>query len=98
MEFLTIKAQYLYAKNSLEIKQEDRYNTAIGFSDQFTEKYPTSKYLKEAQGLKQNCLDGIQQTKRILAEAETNQKLFKKIEEERKGQPKLVKDTTEVKN
>jgi outer membrane protein assembly factor BamD len=98
MEFLTIKAQYLYAKNSLEIKQEDRYNTAIGFYDQFVEKYPTSKFMKDAQNLKKDCDQGIQQTKRILAEAETNAKVFKKIEAERAGQPKLLKDTTAIKN
>ncbi|MBW4890566.1 outer membrane protein assembly factor BamD [Mucilaginibacter sp. HMF5004] len=98
MEFLTIKAQYLYAKNSLEIKQEERYNAAITFYEQFAERYPTSKYLKEAQNLKKDCDNGIQETKRILAEAETNVKLAKKIEEEKKAQPKLVKDTTAIKN
>ena len=29
MDFLIVKSQYLYAKNSLEIKQEDRYNEAV---------------------------------------------------------------------
>lgn len=98
MEFLTIKAQYLYAKNSLEIKQEDRYNTAIGFYDSFVAHYPESKYRKEADDLKKDCEQGIQQAKRILAEAATNQKIYKKIEAEKKEQPKLEKDTTATKN
>jgi outer membrane protein assembly factor BamD len=98
MEFLTIKAQYLYAKNSLEIKQEERYNAAIAFYEQFVERYPNSKLMKDAQNLKKDCDQGIQQTKRILAEAETNVKLAKKIEAEKKTQPKLEKDTTAIKN
>ncbi len=98
MEFLTIKAQYLYAKNSLEIRQEERYNTAIGFYDQFTERYPNSKFMKDAQNLKKDCDQGIQQTKRILAEAETNAKIAKKIEAQKQAQPKLTKDTTAIKN
>jgi outer membrane protein assembly factor BamD len=89
MEFLIIKAQYLYAKNSLEIKQEDRYNTAITYYQSFLEKYPVSRYAKEAQQLKKDCDAGIQQTKRILAEAETNMKLYKKIQDQKNSQPQV---------
>lgn len=67
MEFLTIKAQYLYAKNSLEIRQEDRYNEAIEEYERFVERYPKSTYLKEATDLKEASLKGIEQTKEILA-------------------------------
>src|ERR1700749_430935 len=45
MEFLTIKAQYQYAEHSSVFKQEDRYNQAVTFEQQFAEKYPQSKYL-----------------------------------------------------
>lgn len=78
MEFLTIKAQYLYAKNSYEIKQQERYESAIAFHDQFVEKYPNSKYLKDAELLKKNSQQGILESKRILAEAATNERLYKK--------------------
>lgn len=67
MDFLTIKAQYLYAKNSLETKQEDRYNEAIAEYDRFIEKYPKSTYTKEATQLKDDALKGIVETKKILA-------------------------------
>ncbi|TKB95157.1 outer membrane protein assembly factor BamD [Pedobacter cryophilus] len=67
MDFLTIKAQYLYAKNSLETKQEDRYNEAIAEYTRFIEKYPKSTYLKEANQLKDDALKGIEETKKILA-------------------------------
>lgn len=67
MDFLTIKAQYLYAKNSLETKQEDRYNETIQEYDRFIERYPKSNYSKEAIQLKESALNGIEETKKILA-------------------------------
>lgn len=67
MDFLTIKAQYLYAKNSMETKQVDRYNETIEEYDRFTEKYPKSNYAKQASQLKEASLKGIETTKTILA-------------------------------
>ncbi|RKD13782.1 hypothetical protein BCY91_09475 [Pelobium manganitolerans] len=67
MEYLTIKAQYLYAKNSLETKQEDRYNEAIDEYERFIERYPKSAFAKEALDLKEASLKGIEQTKATLA-------------------------------
>jgi outer membrane protein assembly factor BamD len=79
MEFLTIKAQYLYAKKSAEFLEEDRYTTAITDADQFKDKYPNSKYLVEVAGLKKDSERGISRAKDILAEAATNQRLAHKI-------------------
>ena len=67
MEFLTIQAQYLYAKNSLETKQEARYNEAIEEYNRFIEKYPKTTYLKKAEEFKNLSLKGIEETKKILA-------------------------------
>jgi len=67
MEYLTIESQYLYAKNSREIKQEERYTEALEEYERFVEKYPNSKYLKDAQNLKKDAENGIAETKRILA-------------------------------
>src|SRR6201995_1648398 len=39
MEFLTIRAQYKYAKMSTDFRQEERFGQAISFYDQFAEKY-----------------------------------------------------------
>jgi outer membrane protein assembly factor BamD len=97
MEFLIIKAQYLYAKNSYEIRQTERYNTAIGYYQSFVDHYPASKFLKEAQQLKKDFDNGLIQTKRILAEAETNQRLYKKIEEEKTHLPQAQKDSIALK-
>jgi outer membrane protein assembly factor BamD len=79
MEFLTIRAQYLYAKNSIEYKQEERYMQAINDYLQFKDKYPKSKYLAEAAQLNNNSQRGIVTAKRVLAEAAADQHLAKKI-------------------
>ncbi len=67
MEYLAIESQYLYAKNSLETRQEERYNEAIDEYNRFVERYPSSKYAKEAEDLKNASLKGIEKTKEILA-------------------------------
>ena len=66
MEYLTIKSQYLYAKNSLETKQEERYQEVFEEYDRFVEKHPTSIYLKEVSDLKQDAIKGIEETKKLL--------------------------------
>ncbi len=67
MEFLTIKSLYLYAKNSYETKQEDRYTETIDEYNRFIEKYPKSSYTKEADKLKHESEKGIENAKNILA-------------------------------
>jgi outer membrane protein assembly factor BamD len=79
MEFLTIKAQYLYAKKSGEFLQEDRFTAAISDADQFRDKYPNSKYLGEVAGLKKDSEYGINHAKEILAEAANDPRLAHKI-------------------
>ncbi|MDB5003178.1 MAG: outer membrane protein assembly factor BamD [Mucilaginibacter sp.] len=79
LEFLTIKAQYEYAHQSREYKQEERYTQAITFADQFTDKYPKSIYLSQAQKLKKDSAAGIQDAKRIIAQANDNERLARKL-------------------
>ena len=79
MEFLTIKAQYLYASKSNEYLQEDRFTQAITDADQFSDKYPGSKYLSEVASLKKDSQHGIVKAKNILAEAETDARLAHKL-------------------
>jgi outer membrane protein assembly factor BamD len=79
LEFLTIRAQYLYAQHSREFSQENRYGLTISYADQFIEKYPKSKYLKDVQDYKKSSQNGITRTKNILAEALGNPKIAEKI-------------------
>jgi len=79
MEFLMIKAQYLYAKNSAEYRQEERYTQTMSYADQFTDKYTGSKYLRDATEYHKDSERGITRAKRVLAELEAEGKLAKKI-------------------
>lgn len=67
MEFLTIRAQALYAKASFEIKQEERYNEAIQLYNEFAQTYPSSKYLKEAEQIKKTSEKAIIDVRKLIA-------------------------------
>ncbi len=79
LDFLTIEAQYQYAKQSREDRQEDRFNQDIAYAQQFVEKYPNSKLLKNAKDYIKECDAGIARTKNILAEALSNPRIARKI-------------------
>ncbi|MDP9048065.1 MAG: outer membrane protein assembly factor BamD [Bacteroidota bacterium] len=79
LEFLTAEAQYLYAQHSREDYQVDRYNQAIVYANQFIEKYPASKYLKQIKQYQKESEQGIVKTKSVLAEMLTNTRLASKI-------------------
>ncbi|MFS2188619.1 outer membrane protein assembly factor BamD [Mucilaginibacter sp. Mucisp84] len=79
MEYLIVKAQYQYAYHSFETKQEDRFNQAIAYADQFAEKYPNSKYLHETQAYVKDSQQGIKQAQRLIAEAMSNERTAKKL-------------------
>jgi outer membrane protein assembly factor BamD len=79
LEYLTIKAQYEYAHQSREFRQEERYNQTITYADQFFDKYPKSIYTTEAQKLKKDSQSGIVDVKKVIAEANTNQRLALKL-------------------
>ena len=78
IEFLALKAQYIYAKNSLEIKQEDRFGEAIVMFNDFKEKYSTSKFLKEAEEIGKDSQNGIASAKKVLAEVTETKKVKEK--------------------
>lgn len=68
MNFLIVKSQFMYAKNSYANRQEERFTEAIGYYNEFTEAYPKSKLSKEAKQLKEDSEAGIVTAKRVLAE------------------------------
>ncbi|MGQ7857352.1 outer membrane protein assembly factor BamD [Pedobacter sp. WC2501] len=79
MDFLMIKAQYLYAKNSYVIRQEDRYNEALALYTEFTEDHPDSKFAKDAKALKGDVEAGIVATKQELALYAADQEKYKQM-------------------
>lgn len=84
MEFLMIRAQFLYAKNSFENRQEQRYNEAIQLANEFIEKYPSSNYIKEAQQYKKDAGEGIETVKKLMAASQPNTKKEDTQEENKK--------------
>jgi outer membrane protein assembly factor BamD len=79
IDYLTAKAQYLYAAHSLETKQEERFSQAMTMADQFNDKYTTSKYANEIAAIKKDSQQGIAKAKQVLAEAQDDFKLAQKL-------------------
>jgi len=68
-EFLILKSQYLYARNSIYIRQEERYNDALASYKTFHENFPDSEFAKEANKIKQDTDNGLKQLKDEMAKA-----------------------------
>ncbi len=93
MEYLTIQAQYLYAKNSLETKQEERFGEGITAYVEFIERYPSSQYAKQAEVYKRQCETGIENVKRYFANIDNEQKAYKKqLDQEKSKQAQATQD------
>jgi outer membrane protein assembly factor BamD len=99
MEFLTIEAQFEFAKHSGEYYQEARYDQAISFADQFTEKYPKSQYLAQIAVYRKDSDKGIIKAKQVLAEAAENERLARRLakKDSSKSQPPSEKGVTDQK-
>ncbi len=79
IEYLNAKAQYEYARNSRESRQEERFEEAKNLAVGFVEKYPSSKYLKEVNGVKEDSENGIAAVRRLIAAAASDEKLARKL-------------------
>ncbi len=85
MDLLIVRSQYMYAKNSFETRQEERFNEAITFANEFSESHPESKLIKEVNELKADSEAGIENAKRILANVALQNAKFKEtLEKESK--------------
>ena len=79
IDMLIVKSQYLYAKNSYENHQEERFNEAIGYADEFLEAHPESKLTPEVKTLKSDSEAGIVSAKRVLADMAAQNAKYKAI-------------------
>lgn len=79
MDFLIVKSQFAYAKNSLERRQEDRFNEAITYADEFIEAHPQSKLIADAKDLRKASEDGIANAKRVLADFAQKEEKYKAL-------------------
>jgi outer membrane protein assembly factor BamD len=91
MDLLIIKSQFNYAKNSTEIRQEDRFNEAITYANEFMESHPESKYLTEAKNLKSESEAAITTVKSYFA---TQDALVAKYKTQLSKENKKQRDTT----
>lgn len=64
IEFLQIKAQYLYGINSTFRRQEERLGEVLDLYERFVVNYPQSKFSKDALGFKNHALSGIETAKK----------------------------------
>ena len=78
MDLLIVKSQYAYARNSYEVRQEERFTEAIAYADEFAEAHPESKFLNEAKELRKESEAGIANAKRIIAERTANYEKYQK--------------------
>lgn len=55
LEFLTVKANYLLAMNSIEEKKRERLQNTLTAYKEFEYEYPASKYKNELRNFKERC-------------------------------------------
>ncbi|TCC86898.1 outer membrane protein assembly factor BamD [Pedobacter frigiditerrae] len=97
MNLLIVKAQYMYAKNSYANRQEERFNEAIGYYNEFIEGYPNSKLAKEAKQLKEDSEAGIANAKNVLAEEAALIAKYTALENQGKKQKDSTNKKVEIK-
>lgn len=61
VRFLVLKGNFLLAENSVFTKQLERYTTTLKYYEKFIEKYPQSRYLKEADGINKTSSKKLKQ-------------------------------------
>ncbi|UIR55820.1 outer membrane protein assembly factor BamD [Sphingobacterium sp. SRCM116780] len=91
IEYLTLKSQYNFANQSVIFKQADRFNDAIDYYRSFAVNFPNSKYIKDAESVRD---DAEKKMKSASAQVATINKAIAEQEKERKAQ-KEIKENKE---
>lgn len=86
LAYLKVDAQYSLAKNSLDTKQKERYQESMAFYQAFREKYPNSKYLKQAEKM----VEGSQKELDRIAKEEKAREELKKQQQPAPNAPAKV--------
>ncbi len=84
IEYLSVKSQYAFAENSLEVRQEERFSEVLTLADEFEEHFPQSKYLKEVQTLKRKTEQRIAVVQKEMAARKPKHTKDKESAEENK--------------
>ncbi|KAB7727945.1 outer membrane protein assembly factor BamD [Rudanella paleaurantiibacter] len=70
LAFLKVDSQYNYAVNSLETKQKERFQDAVTFYQAMVDKYPSSKYLKQAEKMYETSVKEVERLAKLEKEKE----------------------------
>ncbi|MCK8494352.1 MULTISPECIES: outer membrane protein assembly factor BamD [Spirosoma] len=70
LAFMKVDAEYSLANNSLESKQKERYQDAISYYQAFIDKYPSSKYVKQAERMYESSQKEIERLDKLEQERE----------------------------
>ncbi|WP_338876822.1 outer membrane protein assembly factor BamD [Spirosoma sp. SC4-14] len=70
LAFMKVDAEYSLANNSLETKQKERYQEAINYYQAFIDKFPNSKYLKQAERMYESSQKEIERLEKLEQERE----------------------------
>ena len=74
LAYLKVDAEYNLALNSLDTKQKERFQDAVAYYKAFIEKYPTSKFLKQAEKMQEGS---VRQLDRLAKEEKAREDLKK---------------------
>lgn len=74
LSFRKVDAEYSLAQNSLETKQKERYQEAMGYHQAFVDKYPNSRYLKQSEKMYEASQKEIERLTKLEQEREKEKK------------------------
>lgn len=70
LAYLKVDAQYNYALNSLDTKQKERFAEAVTFYQALIDKYPQSKYVKQAEKMYEASVKEVERLTKLEKEKE----------------------------
>src|SRR5690606_9467880 len=73
IEFLILKSNYLYARNSIPSKKEERYNDTMMAYQSFVEQFPESKYTEEVQEIEEESKEALAELTTVTASVSSSQ-------------------------
>ncbi len=85
LAFLKVDAEYSLAKNSLETKQKERYQETMNYYQGFVDRYPGSRYLKQAEKMFESSQKEIDRLNKLEEERAKEKQLLKQAPADRPG-------------
>ena len=77
LAYLKVDAEFSLAQNSLENKQKERYQEAIGYYQAFVDKYPNSQFLKQSEKMYETSQKEIERLGNLEKEREKEREKLK---------------------